>query len=171
MNSTFGKIASAAAVAALVSGCATITRGTRQDYTFLSTPAGATVNTTTGVECVTPCAVKLKRKHGFTATFTMAGYEPQSAVVTSDISGGGAAGLAGNLIAGGIIGMGVDASNGSLNSLNPGSLNITLIPVSAPAAMATAPMVAAEPAPAEAAPAEAAPAMEPVPEPVATPSE
>lgn len=87
MKSTIGKIASAAAVAALVSGCATITRGTRQDYVMQSTPPGAVV-TTTGVECVTPCTLKLKRKHGFIATFTLPGYETQTAVVTSDVSSG-----------------------------------------------------------------------------------
>lgn len=175
MKIAIGKIASAVAVATLVSGCATITRGTRQDYVMLSTPPGAVVTTTTGVECVTPCTLKLKRKHGFTATFTLPGYETQTAVVTSDVSSGGVAGLAGNVLIGGIIGAGVDASNGSLNSLSPDSLNITLTPVPAsPAAAVVEPVAAAvatdavEP---EAAPVEPAPAVETVPETATTPGE
>lgn len=169
MKSTIGKIACAAAMAALVSGCATITRGTRQEYVMQSTPPGATVTTTTGVECVTPCTLKLKRKNGFIATFTLPGYETQTAVVSSDMSSGGVAGLAGNVLIGGIIGAGVDASNGSLNSLSPDSLNIELVALPTPAAAPAAPMESTAAAPVAAEPEVAAePAVETVPE-TATP--
>ena len=114
----------------------------------------ATVTTTTGVECVTPCELKLKRKDGFTATFTLPGYETQTAEVDSVFTGGAA--LAGNAIFGGLIGAGVDASNGSLNGLSPNPLNVDLVPVGT--AAAAAPMASTEAAPA------AEPAVETVPE-------
>ena len=154
MKLMIGKIAVAAVAATMVSGCATVLRGTEQDYAITSTPPGATVTTTTGVECVTPCELKLKRKDGFTATFTLPGYETQTAEVDSVFTGGAA--LAGNAIFGGLIGAGVDASNGSLNGLSPNPLNVDLVPVGT--AAAAAPMASTEAAPA------AEPAVETVPE-------
>lgn len=73
----------------------------------------------------------------------------------------------------GIIGAGVDASNGSLNSLSPDSLDILLTPVSVPAAAAAKPAASVaipEAAPTEAVPAEVTPTVESVPETAAAPS-
>lgn len=136
-----------AAAAVLVSGCATITRGTAQDFTVESTPPGASVSTSNGFECPsTPCTFRMPRKEGFTVNLTMDGYEPAEAAVTSGMSGGGAAGMAGNVLIGGLIGVGVDATSGALNDLSPNPLRVELRPL-APAE----PAVVAEPAaPAEA---------------------
>ena len=121
-------------------GCATITRGTTQDFTVKSTPPGAAVSTSNGFECpATPCTFRMQRKHGFTVDVTMDGYLPAQATVTSDLSSAGGAGMAGNIIAGGIIGIGVDATSGATQDLNPNPLTVTLIPVPAP-------VVAEEPA-------------------------
>ncbi len=118
-----------AAVSMLLPACATVTRGTSQKYAIESTPAEAQVALSTGQTCVTPCKLKLKRKHGFTATFNKPGYEPLEAQVKSKFSGGGAAAGAGNIIAGGIIGAVVDGSNGSMNNLTPNPLQVTLVPL------------------------------------------
>lgn len=118
-----------AAVSMLLPACATVTRGTKQKYAIESTPAEAQVALSTGQTCVTPCKLKLKRKHGFTATFEKPGYQPLEAQVKSKFSGGGAAAGAGNIIAGGIIGAVVDGSNGSMNNLTPNPLQVTLVPV------------------------------------------
>ena len=82
-------------------------------------PPEADVALSTGETCVTPCKLKLKRKNGFTARISKAGYETATATVESKISGGGGVAAAGNLLAGGIIGGIVDGKNGALNSFYP----------------------------------------------------
>jgi hypothetical protein len=146
----FGGIAAAAV---LLSGCATVTRGTSQKYMIESTPTKAEVTLSTGQQCVTPCTLKLKRKPGFTATVAMKGYKTQKLDVESKMSGGGAVAGAGNVILGGVVGALVDGTNGSLNNLTPNPLKVTLLPEEA----AEAPAVAVAPAEA-AAPAAEAPA-------------
>jgi hypothetical protein len=128
--------------ALLLPGCATVTRGTSQKFVILSAPPEAQVMLSTGQSCVTPCTLKLKRKHGFTATFTKAGYEPYSAEVKSKFSGGGAAATAGNVLIGGLIGAAVDGSSGALNNLTPNPLKVKLV------ASPAAPADTAPPAPA-----------------------
>jgi hypothetical protein len=128
--------------ALLLSGCATVTRGTSQKFAILSAPPEAQVALSTGQTCVTPCRLKLKRKNGFTATFTKAGYEPLRAEVKSKFSGGGAAAAAGNVLIGGLIGAAVDGSSGALNDLTPNPLKVKLVE----SAAATAPPVEAAPA-------------------------
>lgn len=110
-------------------GCATVLRGTRQDYTIETTPSGATATLSNGESCVTPCELHLKRGREFNVQFELDGYQTGWVAVDSVFSGGGAAGVAGNVLLGGIIGAGVDASNGSLNNLEPNPLRVTLSPV------------------------------------------
>src|SRR5262245_8880304 len=94
--------------------CATVIRGTKQDFTIHSEPSGARGSLSTGQSCVTPCELVLPRKHDFDVTVTMDGYHPGTAHVTSGWSAGGTTTfIAGNVILGGLIGMGVDAANGA----------------------------------------------------------
>jgi hypothetical protein len=116
------------AASVLLCGCATVTRGTRQTFRIDSTPTGAQVAMSNGESCVTPCKIKLKRRPGFTATFTKEGYQAQTVKVDSELHGGGVAAGAGNLLLGGVVGGLVDGSNGSLNSLSPNPLQVTLVP-------------------------------------------
>jgi len=117
----------AAIAAVLLPGCATVTRGTSQKFAIESSPPKAAVALSTGQTCVTPCRLKLKRKHGFTATFTKTGYETYRAEVKSRFSGGGAAATAGNVLIGGLIGAAVDGSSGALNNLTPNPLKVELV--------------------------------------------
>jgi hypothetical protein len=138
-----------------LSACATVIRGTKQDFEIVSVPPGADVSLSSGQTCVTPCKLELKRKTAFSATFKKDGYAPLEARVESKFNGAGA--LAGNVILGGFIGAGVDASNGSLNALTPNPLTVTLVPVSG--AEQAVPVPEATPAPtAEATSAPAEPA-------------
>jgi hypothetical protein len=139
-----------AAVSMLLPACATVTRGTSQKFAIVSTPAQAEVALSTGQTCTTPCKLKLKRKHGFTATFNKPGYETLRAEVKSKFSGGGAAAGAGNILAGGVIGAVVDGTNGSMNNLVPNPLTVTLVPVGGAESVDSAAMAADAPAPAEA---------------------
>lgn len=115
-----------AAASLLLPACATITRGTSQKFAIESVPPEADVRLSTGQTCVTPCKLNLKRKHDFTATFTKKGYKTINANVESKVRGGGIAGVAGNVIVGGIIGAAIDGSNGSMNDLTPNPLTVTL---------------------------------------------
>lgn len=135
---------SAVALSASLCACATVTRGTSTQFKVVSTPPGASVRTSTGFACSpTPCSIKLPRKAEFDATVSLAGYKAQTVHIHSEVGGGGAAGLAGNLVAGGLIGMAVDGTDGAMNDLKPNPLTLTLEPEAAPAATPTS---AAEPA-------------------------
>jgi hypothetical protein len=116
-----------AAAALLLTGCATITRGTNDTWTVNTSPAGAAVRTSNQFACdSTPCTFKMPRKSQFDVTITKAGYKTWTGKVTNHVSGGGGAGMAGNVLVGGLIGMGVDASSGAMLDLVPNPLTVTL---------------------------------------------
>ena len=121
-----------AALAAPCVGCASVTRGTTENISISSTPAGATAEIT-GLEiptsCVTPCVVQAKRNADITVTVNKEGYEPQIIPLTKEIPGSGAAGFAGNVLLGGLVGMGVDAATGAAQDHKPNPVIVTLQPV------------------------------------------
>lgn len=118
-----------------VSACATVTKGTGDDVKFTSTPPGAVVTTKDlsnkeiSQTCVTPCELELNRKWMYDVTFEKEGYKPFTSRLEPRLSGDGAAGMAGNVLIGGIIGAAVDASTGAMNDLKPNPLNAVLAPV------------------------------------------
>ncbi len=138
-------------VAAANSGCATITRGTTEVLVVETQPPGADVRINpTGTNRRTPCSVELKRKRNYMLQIERAGYEPVTVNVLSEVSGAGAAGMAGNVILGGLIGVAVDAASGATKKLTPNPVTLTLVPLAAPVAEPVA-TPAAEPSAATAA--------------------
>ncbi len=123
------RMASLIVLSVVLSGCATVTRGTREVMVIESEPSGAAVEMSNGLQCTTPCAIKIKRRSSFVVTFTMEGFETMSANVDNDIAPGGAAGVAGNVLVGGLIGLAVDAGTGAARRLVPNPLQVTLVPV------------------------------------------
>ena len=127
----------AVAIAAPCVGCASVTRGTTENISISSTPAGATADIT-GLDiptaCVTPCVVQAKRNADITVTVSKEGYEPQTIPLTKEIPGAGAAGFAGNVLLGGLVGMGVDAATGAALDHKPNPVIVTLQPVAPPRA-------------------------------------
>ena len=114
-------------VALSLPACATMTRGTTQEFTVESTPPGAQATTSNGFECAaTPCTFRMSRKDAFNITVSKEGYVSQTHEITSSMSGAGGAALAGNVLVGGIIGGAVDATSGALNDLKPNPLVVTL---------------------------------------------
>lgn len=108
--------------------CATVTRGTTEQITFDSTPA-AQMRTSTGLTCpTTPCTLEVSRKSEFIATFSKPGYESQDVMVQTRVAGAGAAGFAGNVLIGGVVGMGVDAATGSTLEHYPNPVTVSLVP-------------------------------------------
>ena len=122
-------LAAAVGAAVTLSACATVTRGTNTNWDVQTTPSGARVETTHGYTCnATPCSLKMPRKSQFQATISKPGFKTVTAQVGNRVSGGGGAGLAGNLLIGGIIGAGVDAGTGAALDLRPDPLIIVLEP-------------------------------------------
>lgn len=113
----------------VLTGCATITRGTTEAFQVKTDPSGADVRLSSGETCKTPCTLEKKRKHNFTVFIEKPGYEDTHVSVVSQVSGSGAAGMAGNVIFGGIIGAGVDAGTGATKELVPNPVEVALNPV------------------------------------------
>ncbi|MEH6694055.1 MAG: translation initiation factor 2 [Hyphomonas sp.] len=115
-------------LAIAVSGCATVTRGTTEAFLVETEPSGANVSTSLGLSCTpTPCAIpKVKREAEFSVTIEKEGYKTTIHNITHQMSGGGGAGMAGNVILGGGIGAILDANNGSTQELVPNPLKVTL---------------------------------------------
>jgi hypothetical protein len=126
------RILAVVALAASCGGCASITRGTMEMISFDSQPSGAEVRTSLGLACITPCTLNVPRKEEFTATFTKPGFEREDVFVKTQIAGAGAAGFAGNLVFGGVVGMGVDAYTGATMEHTPNPVQVVLKPVMAP---------------------------------------
>ena len=111
--------------------CATITRGVHDKLTVTSDPSGANVVLSTGERGVTPAKfVKERKTEPFTVTVSKPGYVPQTVKVESKFGGTGGGAMAGNLILGGAIGMGVDAGTGAYKSLYPNPVPVRLVPTS-----------------------------------------
>ncbi|WP_363080541.1 hypothetical protein [Phenylobacterium sp. RIFCSPHIGHO2_01_FULL_69_31] len=70
----------------------------------------------------------MKREAEFSAEITKPGYEPVKVSVTHTTAGAGGAGMAGNLILGGVIGAVIDANTGATQRLTPNPVIVTLEP-------------------------------------------
>jgi hypothetical protein len=112
----------------LCGACATVIRGTTDGVGFNSTPSGAEIHTSNGLGCVTPCTLTIKKNEEFVATFEKPGYQPQQVAVSREVVGGGVAATAGNVILGGLIGLGVDAATGAGFEHVPNPVNVVLQP-------------------------------------------
>ncbi|MBY0307347.1 MAG: SHOCT domain-containing protein [Phycisphaerales bacterium] len=83
---------------------------------------------------VTPTNIELRRRDDTVISFQKDGYQTQSSVVTSCVSGW----FAGNILLGGIIGGAVDLASGAAYRLVPENLSVTLSPLG-PSERAAAP--------------------------------
>jgi membrane-bound inhibitor of C-type lysozyme len=115
--------------AATLASCATVARGTTDDVVINYSPSDAKVTTSLNHACATnPCTVKAPRKEPFDVTVSKPGYETQTVHVATGVSRKGAAGMAGNVLIGGIIGIGVDAATGAAKDHYPNPVNVQLQP-------------------------------------------
>lgn len=121
-----------ACVATIGTGCATIVHGTTERVRIDSTPPGAEVAIDDSQHVVTPSAVKLSRASAHKLVFHKPGYQDATANLTSSTSGW----ILGNLLAGGVVGMAIDASDGAGRKLSSDSVNVALTPLPSPKAAA-----------------------------------
>lgn len=140
----------------LLAGCASVTRGTEEAVVFDSEPPGAEMRSLVlnicheegscraegdersapinrehrpGPVCVTPCTLQVKRKDELLATFSKPGYQAQTVMVKNSMSAGGGAGVAGNLLFGGVGGLVVDSATGAGLDHSPNPVKVVLVPI------------------------------------------
>jgi hypothetical protein len=123
-------IFSAALLAVVMAGCASITKGTNQSVS-LDTPGapGATCTLTSeaiGTKVVqTPVAMVLdKSQHNITVNCKKECFQDAVGLIPTSTE----AMAAGNVIAGGVVGLAVDAATGAMNKYND-SNQIAMIPI------------------------------------------
>ena len=109
----------------LTTGCATIIKGTTQGVPISSDPSGADILVDGMLVGTTPTDVELKRKRDHLITIEKKNYSPKSIAVVKNVGGA----VWGNIIAGGLIGWGVDAASGAQNNLTPKTIFVRLEPV------------------------------------------
>lgn len=129
MNTHYIGAALIAAGVAL-SGCASIVRGTSQTIAIATPPtAGAMCMLSSGQgnwTVMSPGAVSVeKSKEDIQVHCTKAGFQDGIGIIPSNFEGW----TAGNLVFGGIIGVGVDAATGAINEY-PHSYQVPMLPLS-----------------------------------------
>jgi hypothetical protein len=70
-------------------GCATVSRGEKQNVQASTTPSGATATASDGQSCITPCNLILARDSSYTITFSKTGCASKSVSVSPVIVQGG----------------------------------------------------------------------------------
>jgi hypothetical protein len=99
----------------LDSGCATFVSGSHQDVHVTSDPPGVQVRADNGVTIDTPGDINLVRNKPHTLVATYENAEAQERELRSDLNGW----FLGNILLGGLIGMGVDLVSGAYATLSP----------------------------------------------------
>ncbi len=109
----------------LLSGCATVIKGRTQTVPVSSDPTGAEIIVNNVSMGITPAELELRRKDDHLITLEKDGYAPASVPVLKSVGGA----VWGNILAGGLIGWGVDASTGAQYNLNPETVFVRLRPL------------------------------------------
>ena len=117
-----------AGLATSLGGCATVMHGSHTSYQTDTRPDHASVKFSNGMSCTTPCKLEFRRKDHLRADISLPGYKPTYVLIQSKLG----AATFGNVLAGGIIGGVVDASNGASNRLTPSPLIVRLAPEGSP---------------------------------------
>lgn len=121
------RICAVCLIVVMASGCASVLRGSRQAIPISSEPQGADILVDGALAGVTPADIQMERKRDHLVTVQMAGYESRSVPVVKSIGGA----VWGNILAGGLIGWGVDAATGAQYNLSPETISVQLQPLGA----------------------------------------
>lgn len=123
------RLAGCIAASITLASCATVVRGTTEDVVINYQPADAKVVTSLNHTCSSsPCTVNVPRKKEFSVTVSKPGFETKTVQVGTKVSGKGAAGVAGNVLLGGVVGVGVDVATGASRDHFPNPVNVELVP-------------------------------------------
>jgi uncharacterized protein YceK len=108
-----------------LNGCATIIHGTTQDIGVTTDPSGADLLVDGQQHYKSPAVITMKRKDDHTVEISQEGYKKE----TVEIKGALSWTVAGDFLAGGAIGYGIDAATGAQRRLEPESVNVRLQPL------------------------------------------
>ena len=113
-----------------LAGCATVKRGSTETFEVRSTPMGASVTSTSGWECTTPCIVKVARRGDFVVTVQKDGYVTQTFTIKSVPIQGGEKGLKDRVVVTNTeyIGRATDWASGANREHQPNPLEVDLEP-------------------------------------------
>lgn len=115
--------------AVVLSSCASVSRGSKEDFTISTDPPGVEARFSDGFSCTTPCSMKRKHKTKFIITLVQPGYNTVDVYIDSRASKGGvSAATAGNILIGGLVGLGVDAITGAMRKLAPNPVHVVMEP-------------------------------------------
>lgn len=114
----------------VLAGCATAKRGMTETFEVRSTPTGASVSSTSGWECTTPCSVKVARRGDFVVTVRKEGHVTQTFTIKSVPIGGEKRGLGERVVVGetAVIGNVTDWASGANREHQPNPLEVELEP-------------------------------------------
>lgn len=112
-------IFSSLALVLLVSGCATIVSGSKQNVKFSSNPSIATIFIDEVEVGKTPFEIKLARKSEHSVMIKLEGYQTYETKLTKKFN----AWYIGNILFGGLIGVIVDPITGAIYNLSPDQIN------------------------------------------------
>ena len=118
------------------SGCATIVHGTNTTVYIHSKPPGAEAHVA-GATIITPGTISLKNNQSYIVTFKKEGYKDAELSIQKEISGW----VWGNIVLGGLIGLGIDIMTGGAYKLNPTYLEAELEPAGPVCEPGTKPVV------------------------------
>ena len=107
----------------LFAGCATIVHGPTQKIGITSAPTGANVMINSKSYGKTPLFVDLDRDKEHIVSIELPGFDKSQLIINKELSGW----VWGNIIFGGLIGLAIDATSGSLYNLTPQQLNAELM--------------------------------------------
>jgi len=108
-----------------LNGCATIMHGTTQDIGITTDPSGANLLIDGQHHYKSPAIITMKRIDDHKVEISQEGYKKE----TVEIKGALSWAVAGDFLAGGVIGYGIDAATGAQRRLVPESLNVRLRPL------------------------------------------
>lgn len=107
----------------LLTSCASIIHGTKQNLSVSSMPSGAKVFVKGVHMATTPAVIELSRKESnIILRFEKEGYEPVEVALNRSVDGW----IWGNIVFGGLIGLAVDFIDGAAYKLSPSEVNAVL---------------------------------------------
>ena len=104
----------------LLSGCASIINGSKQDVRVTSQPSGATVRVDDRESGMTPVTLNLARRTSHRVEVSLNNTKPYEMTLSPTFNPT----VLGNLFFGGIIGFVVDSSSGAANTLKPDRVDV-----------------------------------------------
>ncbi|MEM0543072.1 PEGA domain-containing protein [Flavobacterium sp. j3] len=103
----------------LLSSCATIMSGSKQNVKFASNPSSATIYIDEVEVGKTPFEMKLARKSEHEVMIKLEGYQTYQTTLTKKFNGW----FVGNILIGGLIGIIIDPITGAMYNLTPKEIN------------------------------------------------